>query len=101
MYPNQLNKIIHERVRLAIMSALITREKLTFPELKEMLQVTDGNLSVHASILEKHGLIRMVKDFNGKKPRTTFSITAEGKQQFQLYLAELEQMLEQVKFARG
>ena len=99
MHPNQLNKIIHERVRLAIMSALITREKLTFPELKEMLQVTDGNLSVHASILEKHGLIHAVKDFNGKKPRTTFSITTEGKQQFQQYIEELEQMLGQVKKA--
>ena len=99
MHPNQLNKIIHERVRLAIMSALITRENLTFPELKEMLQVTDGNLSVHASILEKHGLIRAVKDFNGKKPRTTFSITTEGKQQFQQYIEELEEMLVQVKKA--
>ena len=59
-----------KRVRLAIMSALITRGKLTFPELKEMLDVTDGNLSVHASILEKHGLISIVKDFEGKKPRT-------------------------------
>ena len=97
MYPNQLNKIIHERVRLAIMSALMTREKLTFPELKEMLQVTDGNLSVHASHLEKHGLIHVEKDFVGKKPRTTFSITSEGKKQFHQYITDLEQMLEQAK----
>lgn len=97
MNPNQLNKIIHERVRLAIMSALITREKLTFPELKEMLQVTDGNLSVHASILEKHGLIRMEKDFNGKKPRTTFWITAEGRKQLHQYIKSLEQMIGHVK----
>ncbi|MBD3307811.1 helix-turn-helix domain-containing protein [candidate division KSB3 bacterium] len=98
MYPpNQLNKIIHERVRLAIMSALVTREGLTFPELKAMLQVTDGNLSVHASILEKHGLIRMEKDFNGKKPRTTFFLTKEGRRQFQQYIADLEQLLAQAK----
>lgn len=99
MNPSQLNKIIHEPVRLAIMSALVTREKLTFPELKEMLQVTDGNLSVHASNLEKHGLIRVVKDFHGKKPRTTFSITDEGRKQFQQYIEGLEQMLKQVKSA--
>lgn len=97
MYPNQLNKIIHERVRLAIMSTLATREKLTFPEIKEMLRVTDGNLSVHASILEEHGLIRVVKDFNGKKPRTTFWITAEGRKQFQQYITYLEQMIQHVK----
>ena len=99
MYPNQLNKIIHERVRLAIMSVLVTREKLTFPELKEMLQVTDGNLSVHVSILEKHGLVRVVKDFNEKKPRTTFSVTAEGRKQFRQYITDLEQMLQQAKKA--
>ena len=97
MNPAELDKVIHERVRLAIMSALITRGKLTFPELKEMLDVTDGNLSVHASILEKHGLISIVKDFEGKKPRTTFSITAEGRKQFREYIAELERMLAQVK----
>jgi DNA-binding MarR family transcriptional regulator len=79
------------------MSALATREKLTFPELKEMLRVTDGNLSVHASILEEHGLIRVVKDFNGKKPRTTFWITAEGRNQFQQYITYLEQMIQHVK----
>jgi DNA-binding transcriptional ArsR family regulator len=100
MNPSELNKIIHEPVRLAIMSALVTREKLTFPELKELLNVTDGNLSVHASILEKNELISVVKDFDGKKPRTTFAITAEGKHQFQLYLEELEQMLKQVKHIR-
>lgn len=100
MNPNQLDKIIHERVRLAIMSALVTREKLTFPELKELLQVTDGNLSVHASILEQNGLIQVIKDFDGKKPRTTFMITEDGKQQFQQYIAELERILAQVKSVR-
>lgn len=99
MNPSQFNKIIHERVRLGIMSALVTRGKLTFPELKEILDVTDGNLSVHASMLEKHGLISVVKDFEGKKPRTTFSITDEGKKQFQQYIEGLEEMLKQVKNA--
>ncbi|GAK55230.1 regulatory protein [Candidatus Vecturithrix granuli] len=99
MNPAELNKVIHERVRLAIMSALVTRGRLTFPELKEMLDVTDGNLSVHAALLEKHGLIRIDKDFHGKKPRTTFSITEEGRRQFQEYIVELERMLAQVKKA--
>lgn len=93
MNPNLLNKVIHERVRLAIMSALAARENLTFPELKEMLELTDGNLSVHASILEENGLIRSAKDFDGKKPRTTFFITEKGRTQFREYLAELERML--------
>ena len=97
MNPNQLNKVIHERVRLAIMSALVTRKKLTFPELKDLLKVTDGNLSVHASILEKNGLIKVKKDFQGKKPRTTFLITSEGQKEFQQYIENLEQMLEQAK----
>jgi len=97
MNPSELNKIIHEPVRLAILSALVRRDMLTFPELKELLNVTDGNLSVHASILEKHGFIRSVKDFDGRKPRTTFAMTEEGRQQFQAYLAEIEQMLKQVK----
>jgi len=97
MNPTELNKVIHERVRLAIMSALATREKLTFPELKEMLDLSDGNLSVHAAKLEEHGLIKVEKDFYGKKPRTTFRITEEGRKQFRRYLAELERMLQQVK----
>ena len=63
MNPSELNKVIHERVRLAIMSALATRGKLTFPELKEMLEVSDGNLSVHAAKLEEHGLIMMLQQF--------------------------------------
>ena len=72
MKPERLPKLIHERVRLAIMSALAARGKLTFGELKDILDVTDGNLSVHAALLEEHGLIKVKKDFAGKKPRTTF-----------------------------
>ncbi len=97
MNPTDLNKVIHERVRLAIMSALATRGELTFPELKEMLDLSDGNLSVHAARLEEHGLITTVKDFYAKKPRTTFIITEQGRAQFREYLAELERMLQQVK----
>lgn len=100
MNPIELNKIIHERVRLAIMAALLTRETLTFPELRELLQVTDGNLSVHASILEKHGLIAIRKDFEGRKPRTTFTLTEQGRKLFEEYVLGLEQLVHRLKQGR-
>lgn len=93
MEPKKLNKIIHERVRLGIMSTLSVRGKLTFNELKDLLKVTDGNLSVHSAILEKHKLIAIKKDFVGKKPRTTFHITDEGRKKFVAYIAELDKMV--------
>jgi len=93
MNPNRLDKIIHERVRLAVMSALVTRGEMTFPELKELLDVTDGNLSVHTSILEKHDLISVKKEFQGRKPSTTFAITAKGREEFTRYIQELELLL--------
>lgn len=93
MKPDRLNNLIHERVRLAVMSALAARGKLTFSELKEILEVTDGNLSVHAAVLEQNGLIRVKKDFLAKKPRTTFSITEKGRREFRRYVAELEKIL--------
>jgi DNA-binding transcriptional ArsR family regulator len=93
MRPERLSKVIHERVRLAMLSALAARGALTFGELKELLDVTDGNLSVHASLLEKHGLVRVKKEFSGRKPRTTFSLTREGRREFKLYVEELEKIL--------
>jgi DNA-binding MarR family transcriptional regulator len=93
MEPSKLNKIIHERVRLAVMSALVARETITFNEMKSLLKVTDGNLSVHTGILEKHNLLAITKDFVGKKPRTTFHITKEGRKAFEAYLEQLGNML--------
>jgi DNA-binding transcriptional ArsR family regulator len=93
MEPKKLNKIIHERVRLAVMSALAGRGKLTFSEMKQLLDVTDGNLSVHTAILEKNGLIAITKDFDGKKPRTTFTMTQKGKRVFKEYVNELEKII--------
>ena len=89
MKPERLNKVIHERVRLAVMSALVARGSLTFVELKELLELTDGNLSVHGNVLEKHGLIAVRKEFVRRKPRTTFTVTARGRQEFQRYVDEL------------
>lgn len=93
MRPERLSKVIHERVRLAIVSALAARGRLTFGELKELLEVTDGNLSVHASILERHGLVEVTKEFAGRKPRTTYSLTREGRREFKRYVKEIEQIL--------
>jgi len=95
MDPNLLDKIIHERVRLAIMSALAAREKLSFSELKEMLQVTDGNLGVNAQVLEKHGLIVSNKTFVDRKPRTTYALTEKGRAGFNQYVENMEKMIHQ------
>ena len=94
MEPKKLNKVIHERVRLGIMSTLVVRDKVTFNELKQSLDVTDGNLSVHTGILEKHQLLNIQKDFVGKKPQTTFTITNKGRKEFLDYVAEMEKIIE-------
>jgi DNA-binding MarR family transcriptional regulator len=93
MDPKSLDKVIHERVRLAIMAALAARECLSFNELKELLDLTDGNLSVNARVLEDHGLIRIEKDFVGRKPRTTYAITRQGRKEFEKYIKNLERMI--------
>ncbi len=93
MDPKSLDKVIHERVRLAIMSALAARGRLTFNELKELLELTDGNLSVNARVLEDHSLIKVEKDFVGRKPRTTYVITRQGRNQFKKYIENLEKMI--------
>ncbi len=95
MKPELLNPVIHERVRLAAIAALAARGKLSFSELKEILEVTDGNLSVHTSVLEQNGFIKINKKFVGKKPRTTFVITDKGRKAFRNYLAQLERLLKE------
>lgn len=93
--PLDLNKVIHERIRLGIMSALSTRETMTFTELRELLSTTDGNLSVHARILEENGYIKSDKKFVGRKPLTVFRITASGKREFMNYLLMLKVIIKQ------
>ena len=93
MNPASLDKIIHERVRLAVMAALIRRGSLTFPELKELLDVSDGNLSVHTRVLEEHGLLEVKKKFVERRPCTSFHLTAKGRRQFRKYVQSLERML--------
>lgn len=84
-----LDRIIHERVRLGIVSALAVNDSLTFNELKELLAVTDGNLSVHARKLEAAGYIACKKSFDGRVPRTEYRITAAGRRALEKHLAHL------------
>ena len=89
----ELNPIVHSRIRLAILSVLISVEKADFNYLKETTETTDGNLSTHLSKLEQAGLVKLKKSFRGKKPLTTCFITEKGRKIFSEYLKALEEFL--------
>jgi DNA-binding HxlR family transcriptional regulator len=91
------DRLIHERVRLAIVSALAVHEKLTFNELKEMLDTTDGNLSVHARKLEEAELIGCTKTFEGRMPKTEYRLTASGRRALERYLEHMEALIRVVR----
>jgi DNA-binding MarR family transcriptional regulator len=93
----ELDRIIHERVRLAIVSALAVNDALTFNELKELLGTTDGNLSVHARKLEDAGYLSCHKGFLGRVPRTEFKLTAKGRQALERYLAHMEGLIKSTR----
>lgn len=93
----ELDKLIHERTRLALVSALAAAPTLTFNELKAALQITDGNLSVHARKLEDAGYVECSKGFDGRVPRTEFKLTAEGRAALQKYIAHMEALIGAVK----
>src|SRR5579859_2888761 len=84
--PARLDRLIHERMRLAIVSALAVNESLTFVELKQLLGATDGNVSVHAAKLEEAGYVKSDKRFEGRIPRTTYRLTDEGREALNRYL---------------
>ncbi|QJX45889.1 transcriptional regulator [Hymenobacter taeanensis] len=88
-----LNKAFDNRVRLGVMAVLMANETVSFNELKEALDLTDGNLASHVSALEKAGYVAVSKQFVGKKPNTTYSASVEGKQAFQNHLTALEKLL--------
>ncbi len=96
-YPVALDPIIHVRVRLGIVSALAVEESLTFNELKERLDTSDGNLSVHARRLEEAGYVEIRKSFKGRIPRTDYSLTETGRQALQRYLDHMEALIERVR----
>lgn len=89
----ELDRLIHERVRLAIVSALAVNESLTFNELKHLLGTTDGNLSVHARRLEEAGYVECLKSFAGRLPRTEFRLTAVGREALESYLSHMEGLI--------
>jgi DNA-binding HxlR family transcriptional regulator len=92
-----LDPIIHVRVRLGIVSALAVEKSLTFNELKERLETSDGNLSVHARRLEEAGYVEIRKSFDGRIPRTDYRLTDTGRQALQQYLDHMEALIEWVR----
>lgn len=91
--PLALDRLIHERLRLGILSALAVNESLTFNDLKKLMQTTDGNLSVHARKLEEAGYIACTKSFEGRMPKTEYSITAVGRRALERYLDHMEALI--------
>jgi len=89
-----LDKVIHERIRLGIVSALAVNERLTFNELKQLLHTTDGNVSVHARKLEDAGYLSCHKSFEGRVPRTEYRLTAAGKKALERYLSHMEALIQ-------
>lgn len=88
-----LDRLIHERVRLAIVSALAVNELLTFNNLKELLKTTDGNLSVHARKLEEAGYVACKKYFDGRTPKTEYRLTVAGRRALEHYLNHMEAVI--------
>ena len=88
-----LNKIFDSRIRLGIMSVLVVNDRVDFNTMKELLDVTDGNLASHISSLEKSGLIEVSKQFVGKKPNTRYAATEKGKLEFREHLDYLDKLL--------
>jgi DNA-binding MarR family transcriptional regulator len=92
------DRLIHEKTRLAIVSALAVNNTLTFNELKSVLKTTDGNVSVHTRKLEEAGYLSCKKSFEGRMPKTEYSLTASGKRALEKYLGHMEAL---IRVARG
>ena len=90
---NQLNKLFDSRVRLGIMSALMVNDNVSFNELKELLQVTDGNMASHLKALEENNIVKVEKGFIGRKTNTTYTITKLGAKTFKAHIDALEKMI--------
>jgi DNA-binding HxlR family transcriptional regulator len=102
--PGEIDQLIHERLRLGIVCALAVHETLTFTELRDLLKTTDGNLSVQARKLEEAGYVTCTKQFEERKPKTTYKLTGRGRSALEHYLQTLSEMLpplEQVRHAHA
>ena len=95
-YFQELNKAFESRARLGIMSSLMVNDSMDFIALKELLELTDGNLAGHTRALEQAGYLRVEKSFIGKKPNTRFFITPEGRHAFELHLEALEKIIREM-----
>lgn len=93
----QLDRVIHEKGRLAIMSMLAATPELSFTELKEALEMTDGNLTTHIRTLQEAGYLSVTKSFRNRRPLTTCALTASGREGFSNYIALLEQVIKENK----
>lgn len=96
-----LDRLIHERIRLAIVSALAANESLSFTDLKRLLDTTDGNLSIHARKLEEAGYILCHKFFEGRVPKTEYKITAAGRKALNKYLDHMESLIKAMREPRA
>src|SRR5437016_5085013 len=94
---SKLDRLVHERLRLGILSALAVNESLTFNELKKLLDTTDGNLSVHARKLEEAGYVACTKSFDGRMPRTDYRMTASGRRAFERYIDHMEALVQAMR----
>jgi len=92
-----LDRLIHERLRLGILSALAVNESLTFNELKRLLDASDGNLSIHARKLEEAGYISCSKSFQGRMPRTDYRLSAAGRRALERYLDHMEALIQAMR----
>jgi DNA-binding HxlR family transcriptional regulator len=92
-----LDRLIHERLRLGIVSALAANEALTFNDLKNLMNTTDGNLSVHARKLEDAGYVVCSKYFDGRVPKTEYKLTAAGRRALESYLGHMESLIKQAR----
>jgi DNA-binding MarR family transcriptional regulator len=92
-----LNKVFDNRIRLGIMSALMVNDEINFNDLKELLQITDGNLASHIKGLEESGYIKVLKGFIGRKTNTTYTTTKVGEKAFKLHIEALEKMINSTK----
>jgi len=92
-----LDRLVHERLRLGILSALSVSESLSFSEIKKLLETTDGNLSVHARKLEEAGYIACTKGFEGRVPRTEYRLTAAGRRALDRYLDHMEALIQAMR----
>jgi predicted ArsR family transcriptional regulator len=96
-YLADFNKVFESRVRLGMMSLLVVQEQVDFGQIKEILQLSDGNLASHMAALEKIGFVEVRKQFIGKKPNTTYAITVQGRAAFLEHLTSLEKLIKQIQ----